>query len=113
MPTRGEVVWARDPFRAGGSNPRPWLVVANEALPYPEEECIAVALTTTSHHRGSLRVPGAAWTRGEPSGRGYVLPWSVATLKSDLHVVGTQGAVTPSFAQRVVSALVAYLERVD
>lgn len=111
MAARGEVVWAHDPFREDGSNPRPWLVLASEALPYPDEECIAVALTTASHHRGSLRVPGAAWVRGAPSDRGHVLPWSVATLKTDVHVVGTQGTVTPSFVDRVVSALVAYLAR--
>ena len=113
MAARGEVVWTHDPFRDGGSNPRPWLVVANEALPYPDEECIAVALTTTSLHRGSIRVPEDAWTRGRPSDRGHVLPWCVATVKTDVHVVGTQGTLRPSFVERVVSALVAYLGRVE
>jgi hypothetical protein len=30
-----------------------------------------------------------------------VLPWSVATLKDDVHVVGVQGEVTDEFTERV------------
>ena len=42
----GDVVWAPDPFR-DGANPRLWLVVASEGLPYRGEEYICVALTTS------------------------------------------------------------------
>ena len=43
---RGDVFWAPDPFRSGG-DPRPWLVLAAESLPYPDKEYICAALTTS------------------------------------------------------------------
>lgn len=39
-----------------------------------------------------------------------VLPWSVATLKDDVHVVGVQGEVTDEFAERLTTALISYLD---
>lgn len=110
MATRGEVVWAPDPFTSGRGNPRPWLVVSAARLPYSDEEFIAVALTTQSHHPGSFAVPSEAWVRGEPDTQSHVLPWSVATLKDDIHVAGVQGAVTDEFAEHVTTALISYLD---
>ena len=110
MASRGEVVWAPDPFNSGGGNPRPWLVVSADRLPYPDEESIAVAFTTQSHHPGSFAVPSTAWVRGEPNTQSHVLPWSVATLKDDVHIVGVQGTVTDEFAERVTTALISYLD---
>lgn len=110
MAGRGDVVWAPDPFKSGGGNPRPWLVVSTEQLPYPDEESIAVAFTTQSHHPGGFEVPSEAWTQGEPNTRSYVLPWTVATLKEETHVVGMQGAVTDEFADRVTTSLCSYLD---
>ncbi|WP_394326832.1 type II toxin-antitoxin system PemK/MazF family toxin [Natrialba sp. SSL1] len=66
MAERGDVVWAPDPFKSGTGNPRPWLVVSADRLPYPNKESIAVAFTTQSHHPGSFAVPSKAWVRGEP-----------------------------------------------
>lgn len=60
MVARSDVVWAPDPFKDGGSNPRPWIVVAADTLPYPDAECIGVALSTQSHHPGSIRIPDRA-----------------------------------------------------
>lgn len=110
MAERGTVVWAPDPFKTNGGNPRPWLVVSDDRLPYPDEESIAVAFTTQSHHQGSLTVPSEAWVRGEPEQQSYVLPWTVATLKDTVHVVGTQGSLTEAFTDRVVSATISYLD---
>jgi mRNA-degrading endonuclease toxin of MazEF toxin-antitoxin module len=110
MAERGEVVWAPDPFKSGSGNPRPWLVVSATRLPYPAEESIAVAFTTQSHHPGSFAVSSDVWVRGEPNTQSYVLPWSVATLKDDVHVVGMQGQVTDEFAERVTTALISYLD---
>jgi len=107
---RGTVVWAPDPFNADTDNPRPWLVVSGPPLPYADEESIAVALTTQSHHAESIRVPSDGWQRGEPPDRSFVLPWSVATLKDDLHVVGVQGTVTDDFVDRVAESMASYLE---
>ncbi|WP_254766133.1 type II toxin-antitoxin system PemK/MazF family toxin [Salinilacihabitans rarus] len=110
MAERGDVVWAPDPFKSAGGNPRPWLVVSTDRLPYPDEESIAVAFTTQSHHPGSFVVPSEMWVRGEPRTQSYVLPWSVATLKDETHVVGTQGTVTDEFTARVTDALLSYLD---
>lgn len=110
MATRGTVVWAPDPFKTDGGNPRPWLIVSDERMPYPETESIAVAFTTQSHHPGSIAVPGEAWIRGEPNQRSHVLPWTVATLKDDPHIVGTQGSVTSEFTDRITTATISYLD---
>lgn len=110
MTDRGTVVWAPDPFKSEGGNPRPWLAVSGDRMPYPEEESIAVALTTQSHHPGSLAVPDEAWERGAPNQQSHVLPWTVATLKEDLHVVGVQGSVTAAFTDQVAAATKSYLD---
>jgi mRNA-degrading endonuclease toxin of MazEF toxin-antitoxin module len=60
MADRGTVVWAPDPFKTDGGNPRPWLVVSGERMPYPDEELIAVAFTTQSHHTGGFPGPSEA-----------------------------------------------------
>jgi len=110
MVERGDVVWAPDPFKPTAGNPRPWLVIPSEQLPYPDEEAIAVAFTTQTHHRGSFAVPSEAWIHGEPGQQSYVLPWTVAMLKKDLHVVGVQGSVTEPFTDRVTTATVSYID---
>jgi len=79
-------------------------------MPYPDEESIAVAFSTQSHHAGSFAVPSDAWTRGEPGQQSFVLPWTVATLKDDLHVVGQQGSVTDEFTEQVTTATITYLD---
>lgn len=109
MATAGTVVWAPDPFKSSGGNPRPWLILSTDRLPYPDEESIGVAFTTQSHHPGSVAVPSTAWVRGEPRQKGHVLPWTVATLKHDLHVVGRQGTVTDVFTDRIRRATISYL----
>ena len=110
MAERGTVVWAPDPFKPNGETPRPWLVVSGEWMPYSDEESIAVAFTTQSHHTNSFAVPSEAWVRGEPGQRSYVLPWTLATLKDDLHVVGRQGSVTNEFTDQVTRATISYLD---
>lgn len=89
-------MWAPDPFNAEAANPRPWLVVSGQSLPYPDEE--------------SIRIPSDAWVVGEPDDQSFVLPWSVATLKDELHVVGVQGEVTATFVERVTTATAEYLQ---
>lgn len=110
MADEGEVVWAPDPFKSTGGNPRPWLVVAADSLPYSDEESIAVAFTTQSHHSGSLRVPSNAWVRGEPGTQSFVLPWTLATLKDDIHIAGVQGTITEAFRDRVTAATLSYFD---
>jgi len=77
---------------------------------YPEKESIAVAFTTQSHYPGSIAVPTEAWIRGQPGQQSYVLPWTVATLKDNLHIVGTQGSVTDEFADQITTATISYFD---
>jgi hypothetical protein len=86
------------------------LVVSGERMPYPDEESIGVAFTTQSHHAGSFAVPSEAWVRGEPGQQSFVLPWTVATLKDDLHVVGRQGSATDKFTDSVTAATISELD---
>jgi hypothetical protein len=79
-------------------------------MPYSDEESIAVAFTTQSHHAGSFAVPSEAWVRGEPGQQIFVLPWTVATLKDDHHVADRQGSVTDEFTDQVTSATISYLD---
>ena len=78
-------------------------------MPYPDEESMTVAFTMQSHHLGSFAVASEAWVRGEPGQQSYVLSWTVATLKDDLHVVGQQGSVIDEFTEQVTTATVSYL----
>ncbi|WP_011571169.1 hypothetical protein [Haloquadratum walsbyi] len=79
-------------------------------MPYSDEESIAVAFATQSHHPGNFAVPSEALIRGEPSQQSFVLPWTVATLKDDLHVADRQGSVTDEFTDQVTSATISYLD---
>ena len=55
-------------------------------------------------------MPSEAWIEGEPGQQSYVLPWMVATLTDDLHVVGRQGSVIDEFTERVTAATLTYLD---
>lgn len=109
MASRGAVVWAPDPFKPGRDNPRPWLVVSTDRLPYAAEESIVAAFTTQTHHPGSIAVPDEAWIRGAPGRPSHLLPWTLATVKEDLHIVGRQGTVADWFTDRITAAIVRYL----
>lgn len=103
----GDVVWAPDPFRSG-SNPRLWLVLAAEGLPYPGEEYVCAALTTSdlpANHE-----VGDDWVAGRnPERTSYCSPWVLATLKHR-SVVDPQGAVTATFAGRMTEAAIEFLD---
>jgi mRNA-degrading endonuclease toxin of MazEF toxin-antitoxin module len=109
---RGEVIWAPDPFSLENQNknPRPWLVISTEKVPYPQEECIAIALTTQSHHPGSMGIKSEDWITGEPDRDSYVLPWTPATLKLDVHLVGVQGKVRDDLVDGVTKKTVSYIQ---
>jgi hypothetical protein len=109
MPDHGTVVWALDSFKTDGRSLQPWLVVSGERRHSPDEESIAATFTTQSHYAGSFAVPGEARVRGDPGQESSVLPWTVATLKDGLAVVGRQGSVTNGSAEQITSATISYL----
>jgi hypothetical protein len=104
---KGDVFWAPDPFRQG-SNPRLWLVLAADSLPYPGQEYICAALTTSD--LSSNYEVGNDWITGRnPQKTSYCSPWVVATIK-DRAVVNPQGEITTTFTDRMISECTAYLE---
>ena len=86
------------------------MVVSGERMPQSDEEPTAVAFTTQSHHTSSFAVPSEAWICGELGQQSFVLPWTVATLKDDLQVVGRQGSVTDELTEQVTAATITYLD---
>jgi hypothetical protein len=103
---RGDVFWAPDPFRPG-SNPRLWLVVVGTSLPFPGEEYVCLALTTSDSPE-NYEV-GDAWLDGDdPTKTSYCSPWVAATIKHD-DIESPQGRVTHAFRQRMTDACIRYL----
>lgn len=103
---RGDVFWAPDPF-GPGSNPRLWLVVVANGVPYPGEEYVCLALTT-SDLPDNYEV-GDAWLAGNDASKtSYCSPWVVATIKHDA-VAGPQGQITETFTDRMADACARYL----
>ena len=104
---KNDVFWAPDPFRRG-SNPRLWLILAADSLPYPGEEYICAALTTSDLPQ-NIEV-GDDWIAGQdPTKTSYCSPWVVATIKSDA-VVNPQGEVTESFTEQMIRECKRYLD---
>lgn len=109
--TRGDVRWGPALHKASPAY-RPWLVLSTDEHPFADEECIAVALTTTPHDDG-VAVPDTAWATGGAEQQSYVSPWYVVTLKHqtfDRH----QGRLVETFLPQVVEQLHGYVPvRVD
>lgn len=99
--------WAPDPFREG-TNPRLWLVLASENLPYPGEEYVCAALTTSdlpANHE-----VGDAWVTGRnPDKTSYCSPWVVGTIK-DRAVANPQGKITTEFTELMIEQCEEFLE---
>lgn len=103
----GDVFWAPDPYNAG-NNPRPWLVLAADAIPYTGEEYICAGLTL-SDLPDNVEVRDEDWVAGNDTDRtSYCSPWVLATVKHDA-IANTQGYVTDAFTRRIVRRSVEYL----
>lgn len=104
---RGDVFWAPDPYNTGG-DPRPWLVLAADTIPYAGEEYICAGLTL-SDLPDNIEVSDDDWIAGnDPEKTSYCSPWVLATVKHDA-VTGTQGYVTTEFAHAIMQNSVGYL----
>lgn len=97
---KGDVVWAPDPFRQG-TNPRLWVVLVADPLPYPGEEYICAALTTSNLPQ-NYEI-GDDWVAGrDPDKPSYCSPWVVATIKHDA-IANPQGNVTDAFTDQMIA----------
>jgi len=103
----GDVFWAPDPYNTG-DNPRPWLVLAADSIPYAGEEYICAGLTL-SNLSDNVEITDEDWVVGnDPDTTSYCSPWVLATVKHDA-VAGTQGYVTDTFARDIARRSAAYL----
>jgi hypothetical protein len=103
----GDVFWAPDPFRQGAT-PRLWLVLVAEQLPYPGEEYVCAALTT-SDLPANYEV-GNAWITGRnPDKRSYCSPWVIGTVKHRA-VANPQGRITAEFTDHMIEQSKAVLD---
>jgi len=104
---KGDVFWAPDPFRQG-SNPRLWLVLVAEQLPYPGKEYVCAALTTSdlpANHE-----VGNAWVTGRtPDKKSYCSPWVIGTVKHRA-VASPQGRITAEFTDQIIEQCTAVLD---
>jgi hypothetical protein len=83
-------------------------VLAAETLPYPGEEYLCVALTT-SDLPANVAIDDD-WVAGrDPDRTSYCSPWVVATIKHDA-IVQPQGAVTDAFVTAMREACRAYVD---
>lgn len=96
---KGDVFWAPDPFREG-SNPRLWVVLSADSLPFPGEEYLCAALTTSdlpANHE-----VGDDWLTGRnPNKPSYCSPWVIGTIKHRA-VANPQGKISVAFTDRMV-----------
>lgn len=90
------------------SNPRPWLVLNNDAHPFGEEEYMTVTLTTTPHD-GTVPIQADDWVDGGMPRQSYASPWSIASPKHEA-IVRRQGRLNEAFVQTVIEAMQLYLE---
>jgi hypothetical protein len=103
----GDVFWAPDPYKTG-DDPRPWLVLAADTIPYAGEEYICAGLTL-SDLPDNIEVEADDWVAGnDPDTTSYCSPWVLATVKHDA-VAGPQGHVTAEFTREIVRQSVGYL----
>lgn len=103
-----DVFWAPDPFRRG-SNPRLWLVLTADTLPFPGEEYLCAALTTSdlsANHK-----VGDDWVTGRnPTKTSYCSPWVIGTVKHRA-VANPQGQITMAFTDRMIDRCEEFLHR--
>ncbi|QGN07411.1 hypothetical protein Hrd1104_08895 [Halorhabdus sp. CBA1104] len=103
----GDVFWAPDPYNAG-ENPRPWLVLTAEGIPYGGEEYLCAGLTLSDLPE-NIEITDDDWRTGNhPERTSYCSPWVLATVKHDA-VANPQGTVTTDFRERVIGRSVDYL----
>jgi len=100
------VFWAPDPFKTG-SNPRLWLVLAAQNLPYPGEEYVCAALTT-SDLPANYEVSDGWVTGRNPDKTSYCSPWVVGTIKH-CAVANPQGRISRAFTDRMAERCRAFL----
>jgi len=105
---RGDVVFTPDPFKPG-DDPRPWLILSADSMPFPGE--FLCAGLTHSEYVVNHELQSKHWAEGglPPNEESYCSPWALGTIDSgDIRFV--QGTVTDEFADKIARDAIRYLE---
>lgn len=104
---RGQIVWAKDVFKAERKD-RPWLVISNTNHPWAGEEYLAAPVTTQSRNQ-RVEIDSNNLKTGSMKEGSYVTPWTVTPLDSQ-SMDNVQAEVTDEFVDRVVDEIGEYLK---
>ncbi len=105
---RGDVVFAPDPFKPS-DNPRPWLILSADPMPFPGE--FLCAALTHSEYPANYEVQDEHWVKGglPPDEGAYCSPWLLATIKSG-QIRFRQGRLTEGFTDEMTQDALDYLD---
>lgn len=108
---RGDVVFAPDPFKSG-NDPRPWLILSADSMPFPGE-FLCAGLTHTEYVVNH-KLEGQHWTEGGfPSDEdSYCSSWVLGTIDSG-KIRFVQGTVTDEFTDKIARDAIRYLDEVS
>lgn len=106
--TRQDLGFAPDPFKTG-SNPRPWLIISDDEMPFPGD--LLCAACTRSDYDINYELTADVFESGsKPKNETtYCSPWLLATLKPDQFSF-KQGTLTKDFTDIVAEDAVEYID---
>ena len=105
--TRQDLVFAPDPFN-DGSNPRPWLVIADDAMPFPGD-FLGLACTRSSYPDNYEITAREFESDHQPDQATYCLPWLLATLKTE-DFAFRKGTLTKRFTDEMAAEASTYVD---
>lgn len=104
---RRDLVFAPDPFKSS-SNPRPWLVVSDDEMPFPGD--LLCAACTRSEYDFNYEIRDVHFeSGGKPDETTYCSPWLLATLKTT-DVSFKVGTTTKEFTDTIAADAVEYVD---
>ena len=104
---RGTIIFAADPFKESDAG-RPWVVVNTTDMPFHDEQCIAIALTSQTWIDERIPIHQDDVTNGKLPRKSSVLPWAIASIDPD-DVRGVVGTLDSDIVDQAVRELVGYM----
>ena len=104
---RGTIIFAADPFKESDAG-RPWVVVNTPDMPFHNEQCITMALTSRTWIDERIPIHQDDVTTGKLPRNSSVLPWAIASIDPD-DVRSEIGVLNQAIVDQAVSDLVGYL----
>lgn len=76
---RGPIIFAADPFK-GSNAGRPWVVINTSEMPFHDEQCLGMALTSKTWHDERIPIQSGDLTAGTLPKESSLLPWAIASI---------------------------------